>query len=114
MIWIVVLGIVGLLLANYLVLRSRPADRQAIAAYLEGQQHEQLSVRRGLRRVGDHLEGRSPISALMFPSRATRVYLVVSRSGDGQLCRWRIGFDPWDRESGVLVLSRRELPPARS
>ena len=112
-VWIVALGIVGFLLANYAVLRSRPADRQAIAAFLEGQQQEQVSVRRGLRRPGDHLGGRAPISALMFPSRATRVYVVVSRNRDGQLCHWRMGLDPWNRRSGLLVLSRRVLPAAR-
>ena len=108
MLWIVLLVFFSLIAGiNYLILRSRPADRQAIANFLAAQQQDQVSVRRGWRWLWDHVEGQPAISALAFPSRATRVYVLVSRSQDGQLHRWRVGFDPWSRQSGLLVLAGR-------
>lgn len=95
---------------NYLILRARPGDRPAIAAFLDTQQQEQVSVRRGWRRFSDHVEGRPAISALVFPSGATRIYVLLTRDRQGNRFRWRVGFDPWSPRSGLLVLSRRQLP----
>ena len=111
MLWIVVVVFFALvLMANYLVLRSRPADRDAIAAFVASAGVEQVSLRRGLLRMGDGADGKTGLSAWTAPSRAARIYVLITRDRNGELCRWRIAIDPWARTSSMTVLSRRQLP----
>ena len=112
MLWIVVVGFFALIvMANYLVLRSRPADRDAIAAFVAAAGVEQISLRRGLLRMWDSADGKTGF-AWTAPSRAARIYVLVTRDRNGDLCRWRIAIDPWAKTSRMTVLSRRQLPSA--
>ena len=79
MLWIVVVGFFALvLIANYLVLRSRPADRDAIAAFVASAGVEQISLRRGLLRMWDGADGKTGLSAWTAPSRAARIYVLIT------------------------------------
>ena len=113
MLWIVVVVFFALIvIANYLVLRSRPADRDAIATFVAAAGVEQISLRRGLLRMWDGADGKTGLSAWTAPSRAARIYVLVTRDRDAGLCRWRIAIDPWAKTSRMTVLSRRQLPSA--